>query len=142
MRLRPTPVITTQFDYEKLRFVHRTPGGSVNFGQYNRVTGPVSSTSGNNNSGWTRYHHTFTTGMAGSYRVGFSAPYFTNSWTRIWGTQLEKGSSPTRYTYTRQSIVTSTATTTEFADPRSRPIAIRWKCNLHRPTYNYSRNVG
>ena len=30
------------------------------------------------------------------------------SWTRIWGTQLEKGSSPTRYTYTRQSIVTST----------------------------------
>ena len=108
----------TTYDYEKLRFVHRPPGGSDIFGEYNRVTGPVTSTSNNNNSGWTRYHHTFTTGMAGSYRVGFSAPYFGNSWTRIWGVQLEKGSSPSRYTYTKQNIVTSTATTTGFADPR------------------------
>jgi uncharacterized repeat protein (TIGR01451 family) len=69
----------TNNDYEKLRFVHRPPGGSDIYGDYNRVTGPVTSQNTNNDSGWTRYHHTFTTGSAGTYRVGFSAPYFGNN---------------------------------------------------------------
>ena len=112
----------TNNDYEKLRFVHRPPGGSDIFGDYNRVTGPVSNASADNDSGWTRYHHTFTTGNAGSYRVGFSAPYFGNNYTRIWGAQLEKGSSPTRLTYTYNNRVSSTATSTGFADPRLAPL--------------------
>ncbi|MDB4716922.1 hypothetical protein OAF03_02020, partial [Flavobacteriaceae bacterium] len=112
----------TNNDYEKLRFVHRPPGGSDIYGDYNRVTGPVSSQNANNDSGWTRYHHTFTTGSAGTYRVGFSAPYFGNNWTRIWGAQLEKGSKPSRYTYTYNTLVSSTATSTAFADPRSAPL--------------------
>ena len=112
----------TTNDHEKLRFVHRPPGGVDIYGDYNRVTGPVSSQNANNDSGWTRYHHTFTTGNAGSYRVGFSAPYFTNSYTRIWGAQLEKGGTPTRLTYTYNNRVSSTATSTGFADPRSGPL--------------------
>ena len=112
----------TTNDHEKLRFVHRPPGGVDIYGDYNRVTGPVSTQNANNDSGWTRYHHTFTTGNAGSYRVGFSAPYFTNSYTRIWGAQLEKGGTPTRLTYTYNNRVSSTATSTGFADPRSAPL--------------------
>ena len=113
----------TTYDHEKLRFVHRPPGGVDIYGDYNRVTGPVSSQNANNDSGWTRYHHTFTTGNAGSYRVGFSAPYFnSSSYTRIWGAQLEKGGTPTRLTYTYNNRVSSTATSTGFADPRSGPL--------------------
>ena len=63
----------TANDYEKLRFIYRPPGGSDIFGQFNRVTGWVqSNNNSNSNTGWTRYHHTFTTGSAGTYRVGFS----------------------------------------------------------------------
>jgi hypothetical protein len=80
----------TTYDYEKLRFVHRPPGGSDIFGEYNRVTGPVSSQNANNDSGWTRYHHTFTTGNAGSYRVGFSAPYFANNYDKNLGSTIRK----------------------------------------------------
>ena len=75
------------------------------FGDFNRVTGPVTSTNGNNDSGWTRYHHTFTTGASGTYRVGFSAPYFGNSWTRIWGAQLEKGVPHQDILHTRHNLL-------------------------------------
>ena len=80
----------TSFDYEKLRFVHKPRWNVRYIWLFNRVSGPVTSNSSNNNTGWTRYHHTFTTGVAGSYRVGFSAPYFGNNWTRIWGATIRK----------------------------------------------------
>ena len=91
-------------NYEKLRFVSRPPSGTDTYSDYNRVTGPVTQNNSNNDSGWSRYSHTFTTGAAGTYRVGFAAPYFGSYNTRVWGVQLEEGSSPTRYNYTFSSL--------------------------------------
>ncbi len=103
-------------NYEKLRFVSRPPSGTDTYSDYNRVTGPVTSNNSNSDSGWSRYSHTFTTGAAGTYRVGFSAPYFSNSWTRVWGVQLEVGSSAGRYSYTFSSTQQNAAESI-FVDP-------------------------
>ena len=75
-------------------------GGSDSWSEYKPLTGWVQSNNVNqNNNGWARYSYTFTTGAAGSYRVGFSPPYNGGNYSRFWGAQLEKGSSPTRLIY-------------------------------------------
>ena len=79
-----------------LRFVYRPPGGSDTFSNYMPLTGWVQNNN-NSNNGWARYSYTFTTGAAGSYRVGWSPPYNGGNASQYWGAQLEKGSTATRY---------------------------------------------
>ena len=38
-----------------------------------------------------RYSYTFTTGAAGTYRVGIDPPYAQGNGGRFWGAQLKKG---------------------------------------------------
>ncbi|RPG54724.1 MAG: DUF11 domain-containing protein, partial [Flavobacteriales bacterium TMED96] len=101
-----------------LRFVFRPPGGSDTFSNYMQLTGWVRDSNNNHDNGWDRYSYTFTTGAAGTYRVGWSPPYNGNNRSHYWGAQLEKGSTATRYIYTYENNLpsynapTDTVTTT------------------------------
>ena len=57
-----------------------------------------------NNWSFERYSYTFTTGAAGTYRVGIDPPYADGNGAGFWGAQLEKGSIPTTYIYTCGSL--------------------------------------
>ena len=101
-----------------LRFVFRPPGGSDTFSNYMPLTGWTTYDNGNHDNGWDRYSYTFTTGAAGTYRVGWSPPYNGNNRSHYWGAQLEKGSTATRYIFTYSNNLpsydapTDTVTTT------------------------------
>ena len=79
---------------EQFRFVFRPPGGSDTFSQYNTMPTYI------NDWSFERYSYTFTTGAAGTYRVGIDPPYAQGNGGRFWGAQLEKGSTATTYIYT------------------------------------------
>ena len=84
----------------------RTPGGSTHYLHNNiSIIWP-------NNGWWDRYSYTFTTGAAGSYRVGFTVLYNGNQGGRFWGAQLEKGDL-SRLIYTEGNITPTYNGTTD-----------------------------
>ena len=97
---------------DRLRFAYRRSGGSDVFSPYQTITNYISPNSATS-SNWRRYYWTFSTTTTTTYSVGIVAPNLNYDYTALWGIQLEKGSVPTTYIYTRQNISTTPSRTIE-----------------------------
>ena len=100
---------------DRLRFAYRRSGGSDVFSPYQTITNYITVNSAGS-SNWRRYYWTFSTTTTTTYSVGIVAPNLNYDYTALWGIQLEKGSVPTTYIYTRQNISTTPSRTVEI-DP-------------------------